>query len=120
MRTDYGWLLFYHAFGENDTVGYRLGAMLLDLVDPTKVLYRAAAPVLSPDEHYENHGKPGIVYACGAVVRPSATGEETLFIYYGGADKVICVATAPLRAFLDMLVTGSQPTLTTMTPAQTA
>ncbi len=115
LKTERGWLLFYHAFGERDTVGYRLGAMLLDLVEPTTVLYRSAAPVLSPDEPYENHGKPGVVYACGAVVR-----NGTLFVYYGGADKVVCVATASLVDFLDALMTGNQPSLATMTHTQTA
>jgi predicted GH43/DUF377 family glycosyl hydrolase len=114
LRTDRGWLLLYHAIDARDPGRYKLGAMLLDLFDPTKVLYRASAPILSPDEHYENHGKPGIVYACGAVVR-----DGTLFVYYGGADKVICVATAPLDAFLDELVEGSQPAIEAVTRAQT-
>ena len=104
VRTAIGWLLLYHANDEREPSRYKLGAMLLDLVDPTKVLYRAAVPILSPDEYYENHGKPGIVYACGAVVR-----DGKLFVYYGGADKVICVATVSLDAFLDALINGSQP-----------
>jgi beta-1,2-mannobiose phosphorylase / 1,2-beta-oligomannan phosphorylase len=112
IRTEKGWLVLYHANDAHEPWRYKLGAMLLDLVDPTKVLYRAAAPVLTPDEHYENDGKPGIVYAAGAVVR-----DGTLFVYYGGADKVVCVATAPLDAFLDALIEGSQASLTTA-PAQ--
>ena len=114
VRTDRGWLLLYHAIDERDPGRYKLGAMLLDLTDPTKMLYRAAAPILSPDEPYENHGKPGIVYACGAVVR-----DGTLYVYYGGADKVICVATAPLNSFLNELVAGSRPSLASMTPVHT-
>ena len=106
VKTDYGWLLFYHAINKDEPSRYKLGAMLLDLEEPTKVLYRAGAPVLSPDEHYENHGKPGIVYACGAVVR-----DGKLFIYYGGADKVVCVATTQLDEFLDELIKGSHPHL---------
>ncbi|MCX6786491.1 MAG: hypothetical protein NTU85_01570 [Candidatus Kaiserbacteria bacterium] len=120
IRTDRGWLLFYHAIDNRDPGRYKLGAMLLDLADPTKVLYRAAAPVISPDEYYENDGKPGIVYACGAVVRTSTelgTGDKKLFVYYGGADKVVCVATSPLNHFLDALVEGSQASLTAV-PAQ--
>jgi beta-1,2-mannobiose phosphorylase / 1,2-beta-oligomannan phosphorylase len=106
VKTEKGWLVLYHANDAKEGHRYKLGAMLLDLVDPTKVLYRAAAPVLSPDELYENNGKPGIVYACGAVVR-----EGKLFVYYGGADKVVCVATAPLDTFLEALMKGSQPSL---------
>ncbi|MCX6787105.1 MAG: hypothetical protein NTY93_01090 [Candidatus Kaiserbacteria bacterium] len=113
VKTDSGWLLFYHAIDKRDPGRYKLGALLLDLADPTKVLYRAVTPVLSPDERYENQGKPGVVYACGAVVR-----DGKLFVYYGGADKVICVATAQLDAFLNALITGSQASLMTV-PAQT-
>ena len=104
LRTSRGWLLFYHAIDAKDPGRYKLGAMLLDLTDPTRVLHRSAGPVLAPDEAYENHGKPGIVYACGAVVR-----DGTLFVYYGGADKIVAVATAPLEAFIDVLVAGQQP-----------
>ncbi len=114
LRTEKGWLVLYHANDAKEGHRYKLGAMLLDLVDPTKVLYRAAQPVLSPDKNYENEGKPGIVYASGAVVRAGK-----LFVYYGGADKVICVATTPLNAFLKALTRGNQPSLAVMVPAQT-
>lgn len=114
IKTGKGWLVLYHANDAKEGHRYKVGAMLLDLADPTKVLYRAASPILEPNAPYENHGKPGIVYACGAVVR-----DGTLFIYYGGADKVVCVATAPLKKFLDALVKGSQPALATVTPTQT-
>jgi len=75
--------------------------MLLDLNDPTKVLYRSAKPILEPGEDYEKYGfKPGIVYPCGAVIK-----NDTLFVYYGGADSYVCVATTPLTQFLDNLKT---------------
>ena len=114
VRTEQGWLLFYHAIEASDPGRYKLGAMLLDLEDPTKVLYRSVGPVLAPNETYENHGKPGIVYACGAVVR-----NGQLFVYYGGADKVICVATTPLASFIDALIKGNQPELESMELART-
>ncbi len=98
LRTDAGWLLFYHAHNKEETNRYKLGAMLLDLEDPTKVLYRSAQPILEPNCRYENDGKPGVVYACGSTVK-----DGILHVYYGGADKVICVATAPLTAFLTAL-----------------
>jgi len=113
IKTDHGWLLFYHAHDVKEPSRYKLGAMILDLHDPTKILHRSSAPVLSPDEKYENEGKPGIVYACGAVVR-----DGTLFVYYGGADKVVCVATAQLDTFLHALIEGGQTSLKTAT-AQT-
>ncbi|MFA6408102.1 MAG: hypothetical protein WCW36_01320 [Candidatus Paceibacterota bacterium] len=114
IKTDKGWLVFYHAQDTREPSHYKLGAMLLDLDDPTKILYRAPMPVLSPSATYENVGKPGVVYACGAVIR-----DGKIFVYYGGADKVVCVATAPIDAFLDALVAGSEPSLTTILPVQT-
>lgn len=99
MKTKLGWLLLYHAMDKRDPNRYKLGAMLLDLKDPTKILYRTVEPILEPDEIYENEGfKAGVVYACGAVII-----NETLFVYYGGADAVSCVATAPLEEFLKEL-----------------
>ncbi len=106
LKTEHGWLLFYHAIDERDPGKYKLGAMLLDLNDPTKVLHRSSIPVLSPEENYENEGKPGVVYACGAVIR-----GEMLYVYYGGADKVVCVAFAPLRTFLKALMSGKRAIL---------
>jgi predicted GH43/DUF377 family glycosyl hydrolase len=79
--------------------GYKVGAMLLDLDDPTKVLHRSDAPVLEPTEWYENDWKPGVVYASGAVIK-----DGTLFVYYGGGDKTVNVATAPLEPFLKKLL----------------
>src|SRR3989344_7969395 len=75
LKTDRGWLVLYHAHDAHEPWRYKLGAMPLDLDDPPRVLYRAAAPVLVPDERYENNGKPGIVYAGGTVVR-----DGTLFV----------------------------------------
>lgn len=115
LRTEKGWLVLYHAHDAHEPSKYKVGAMLLDLVDPSKVLYRAVAPVISPDAHYENEGKPGIVYAGGAVVR-----GDTLYVYYGGADKVVCVATAHLATFLDAIIAGNQPILESTELAQTA
>lgn len=112
IKTDKGWLVFYHAH-DHEGDRYKLGAMLLDLNDPTKVLYRAHYPVLEPDARYENDGKPGIVYAAGAIVR-----HGMLYLYYGGADKVVCVAFAPLAPFLDALVKGKPAALKTK-PVQT-
>ncbi|MCX6719047.1 MAG: hypothetical protein NTZ38_01580 [Candidatus Taylorbacteria bacterium] len=101
IRTVNGWLVLYHAMDEkNDpSVGYKLGAMLLDLNDPTKIIARSVGPILEPDEWYENDWKPGVVYSCGATVK-----DGTLYIYYGGGDKHVCVAHAPLDRLLEWLI----------------
>ena len=99
VKTSAGWLLIYQSIGEQDPGRYKIGAMLLDLKDPTKVLYRSDRPVLEPVAWYENEGwKAGVVYPCGAVV---IAGR--LFVYYGGADKFTCVATSDLNGFLNKL-----------------
>lgn len=99
IKTRLGWLLFYHAMDTRDPNRYKLGSMVLDLNDPTKVLYRTKAPILEPVEWYENTGwKSGVVYSCGAVVK-----DGELYVYYGGADSVVCVAMANLDKFLEEL-----------------
>lgn len=99
VKTKDGWLLIYYGVDDKDASKYHIGAMLLDLNDPTKVLYRSDSPILGPTEEYENNGfKPGIAYPCGAIVK-----DDQLFVYYGGADSVVCVATAELDTFLSEL-----------------
>lgn len=99
IKTRYGWLLFYHAMDKDDPGRYKLGAMILDLKDPRKILYRSRYPILEPDEWYENDWKPGIIYASGAVVK-----GDTLFIYYGGGDKYVGVAYTGLDKFIRSLM----------------
>ena len=103
LKTQEGWLIFYHAMDHKNPNKYQLGAMLLDLEDPTKILYRTDRPILVPEKHYENEGhKWGVIYACGAVIK-----DGQIFLYYGGADKFVCVATKDLQQFLNELK-GSQ------------
>ena len=98
IKTEDGWLLFYHAMDKDDPSRYKVGALLLDLDEPTKILYRSSYPVLEPNEWYENDWKPGIIYVSGAVVK-----DGTLFLYYGGGDKHVAVAQANLREFIRKL-----------------
>ncbi|MBC7836980.1 hypothetical protein H7X87_04390 [Acetobacteraceae bacterium] len=98
IKTSEGWLLLYHAMDKDDPNRYKVGALLLDLDDPTKVLFRSSKPVLAPDAWYENDWKAGIMYASGAVV---FNGD--LLVYYGGGDKHVAAAKANLRDFLRRL-----------------
>lgn len=108
LRTREGWLLIYYGVDDKDASKYHIGAMLLDINNPTKVLFRSNKPVLSPSEHYENNGfKPGIAYPCGAVII-----KNKLFVYYGAADSTVCVAGANLADFLDKLKSDRSPHLT--------
>ncbi len=104
LKTPHGWLVFYHAM-DDDWGKYKVGAMLLDLNDPTKVLCRAKEPVLEPTEAYGNEGfKPGVVYAPGAVIR-----DGKLLLYYGVADSYAGVAHADAGVFLDELRKNMAP-----------
>lgn len=103
IKTKDGWLLIYQAVDDRDPGKYKIGAMLLDLDDPTRVLYRSNNPILEPTEWYENEGfKAGVAYPCGAVIM-----NNKLVVYYGGADTVICAASAPLDEFLEQLKKSS-------------
>lgn len=97
IRTADGWLEIYHAVGTDGH--YRLGAMLLDLDDPSIVRKRTPDWILQPEEPYELVGYyTGCVFPCGAVVL-----NDTLFIYYGGADKYVGIATCPIEGLLSAL-----------------
>jgi predicted GH43/DUF377 family glycosyl hydrolase len=107
IKTSEGWLLFYHGMDpSHPEIGYKVGAMLLDLTDPTKVLFRSSNPVLEPREWYENEWKFGVVMATGAVV----VGPD-LIVYYGGGDKHIAAARANLRDFLRKLASDEHAQL---------
>ena len=98
IKIDEGWLFIYHAV--DNRFDYRLGLALLDLRDPKRVLKRARIPILEPEKEYEtwNGIVPNVVFTCGAVLR-----GDTVFCYYGGADTVMCVATARLGDLMDWL-----------------
>jgi predicted GH43/DUF377 family glycosyl hydrolase/nucleoside-diphosphate-sugar epimerase len=103
IKTHEGWLILYHAMDCNDPNKYKIGAMLLDLLNPTKVLYRTNYPILEPHAVYENEGyKSGVVYACGAVVI-----NKLLMVYYGAADTVLCVASINLETLLYNIKQGA-------------
>jgi len=111
IKTDKGWLLIYHGSswlpnskfkdykGEIYNRIYRVGAALLDLKDPSKVIARTKNPIFEPQEDYEIFGDiPNVVFPEGAVVR-----EDELFIYYGAADKTCCLATCKLEKLIDSI-----------------
>lgn len=86
IKTKEGWFLIYHA--ANDDNIYRLGAALLDLSDPSKVLKRQKEPILEPELHWEKNGYvSNVIFSCG-----NAVDGDNIYVYYGGADTVIGVA----------------------------
>ncbi|MEK7094467.1 MAG: hypothetical protein AAB903_03970 [Patescibacteria group bacterium] len=98
FKTKKGWVLFYHGVSEMTSV-YRVGAVLLDLKDPTRIIARSGYPLFEPEMSYEKEGiVPNVVFPCGAVVI-----SNKVYMYYGGGDKVVGVATITLEALLKTL-----------------
>ncbi len=99
IKTKKGWLLLYHGVSSNHHT-YRVGLALLDLKNPLDVIARASQPIMQPETAYEKNGvMPNVVFPCGTAVR-----KDTLFIYYGGADSVVGVATIKIKKLLDSLI----------------
>jgi len=125
IKTKKGWLVLYH--GIDNKMSYRLGYLLLDLKNPNKILYRSRKAIFGPEKKYEIQGPvdiitggikmfqklnkkeqknliqklnkngfmPKVVFCCGAVLI-----KDTLRIYYGASDSVICTATANINDVL--------------------
>lgn len=94
ILTDEGWLVLYHGYDESHV--YCMGTALLDLEDPTKVLKRPRTAILAPQETWEIKGDvPNVVFG---TANPVVDGQ--VYLYYGGADRVIGLATAPLDELL--------------------
>ncbi len=100
IRTEYGWLLFYHGYGPDHI--YRHSVALLDLEDPSKVLHRPKTYIFEPEETWEIRGDvPNVTFSCSNNV----VGDEVWF-YYAGADRVIGLATAPLADVINFARMG--------------
>ena len=102
IETKFGWLLLYHCVSrKTQPMTYYVAAALLDLKDPSKVIARRKVPILEPEMSYELNGQVGnVVFPCGAVI----IGED-LFVYYGGGDSVISVATMKVAELMNSLIT---------------
>ena len=101
METDAGWLVLTHGVGPMRT--YNIGAVLLDVDDPTRIIGRLREPLLSPSHDEQNGYVPNVVYSCGALLHAG-----TLVIPYGVGDSAIGVATVPVNELLDTLTTTSE------------
>jgi len=96
IQTPHGWLVFYHGLDVAKS-HYHIGAMLVDRKDPTKVLHRMTEPMLSPETPYELDGYySGVCFPCGHAII-----DGTFFMYYGGADKYVAVATCKFQELID-------------------
>lgn len=99
IKTRAGWLVIYHGVSREKV--YSAGAALLDLHDPSKIIGRTKTPILEPKEPYEKLGDVNnVVFPTGACI----VDNDKLFVYYGAADKVCCLATADLNYLLDHIL----------------
>lgn len=99
IKTARGWLNIYHGvFPTMDGSVYRLGVALHDLLDPSIIIAVGDEWILQPEEVYEVTGYVhNVVFTCGAV----AEADGTVKIYWGGADKVMCVGTAVIEELVN-------------------
>jgi len=108
LRTELGWVHFYHGVsaGERGPV-YSLGLFVTSLDDPFTVVGRSSGPVLSPEQPCEREGWVNdVVFTCGAVPaardsRETMTADDRVIIYYGAADEVVCAASGVLGELVD-------------------
>lgn len=105
IKTPEGWLEIYHGADYNNR--YCLGALLLDLDDPSKVLARSVEPLLEPVAPYEKTGFFGnVVFTNGHLV-----DGDTITLYYGASDEVICGAQMSISEILSGLKTAREKVL---------
>ncbi|MBF0429655.1 MAG: glycoside hydrolase family 130 protein [Fibrobacteria bacterium] len=102
IQTKEGWLEIYHGFRMNACGPvYRMGTVLLDLDDPSRVISRKEEAILSPRKYYERVGDVNnVVFGCGAILEDN----DELKIYYGGADTCLCVATVDINVLLEATI----------------
>ncbi len=97
IKTNKGWFLLYHGVSEDGI--YRVGAVLTDLCDPVIIIGRTEYPIFEPEALYEKEGiVSNVVFPCGAVL----IGKK-LFIYYGGADKIVGAASIDINKVINIL-----------------
>ncbi len=109
IKTKRGWLNIYHGvFPTMDGSVYRLGVALHDLYDPSVIIAVGDEWILQPEEVYEITGYVhNVVFSCGAVAEP----DGSVKIYWGGADKVMCVGTAMIEELVDHCLNHSRNAL---------
>ena len=97
IKTEKGWLEIYH--GADAQHRYCLGAFLMDLEDPSKVIARTTEPIMVPTENYELSGFFGYVVFTNGHIQ----NGDRLTIYYGAADEFVCGAHLSIRDILNVL-----------------
>jgi len=108
LETPRGWLTIYHGVRHTASGAiYRLGLALFDLEAPEICLLRGDSWFFGPQEDYERFGDVNnVVFPCGNVIRPDG---DTVYIYYGGADACVALATGSIQSMLGWLDANGEP-----------
>ncbi len=103
IETKKGWLVIVHGVQTPcDGAHYYVGAILLDLKDPCRIIGKTYSHLLAPEADYETRGRTdNVVFPCGAI---ADYGEDTLRLYYGAADTSVCLATASLSGVVEACI----------------
>ena len=96
IETEQGWVLLTHGVGP--VRQYWIGALLLDLEDPSRVIGQLANPLLVPNDDERDGYVPNVLYSCGGMRH-----EDHLVIPYGIADTHIAIATVSLPELVSEL-----------------
>lgn len=109
IETSEGWLLFYHGVVQTCSgYVYSIGGAILDINEPSKVLYRCSRWLLTPEKWYEERGfVPNVVFPCATIHDPD-TGRIAL--YYGAADSYVSLAFGYLDEIIDYIKDHSKTT----------
>jgi predicted GH43/DUF377 family glycosyl hydrolase len=99
IETEAGWLVITHGVGPMRK--YCIGAMLLDLDDPSRIISHLKEPLLSPAENERDGYVPNVVYTCGAMLH-----RGRLILPYGLSDTAATIVTMDLGQLLRMLNAG--------------
>lgn len=107
IETSEGWLVFYHGVLTScNGFVYNMGAAILDIDEPWKVLYRAKPYLLNPREIYECVGDvPNVVFPC-STLHDADTGR--IAIYYGAADTVTALAFCQVDELIEFIKNNSE------------
>jgi len=99
IKTEKGWLEIYH--GATDSDVYCLGAVLLDIDNPAKIIARSEEAIIKPEAEYETSGfLPNVIFSCGATMEDDG---DTINVYYGAADHITCGARFSMKEIFESL-----------------
>jgi beta-1,2-mannobiose phosphorylase / 1,2-beta-oligomannan phosphorylase len=100
IETEHGWLMINHGYNHEHI--YKFGVILLNLDDPTKVIARPKTAIFEPKELWELRGDvPNVVFS-----NANPVVDGTVYVYYGGGDHVVGLATCQLDELVEFALTG--------------